>query len=638
MNMFKKGEHIQQVKTRKDDDGHPFEGEVPTPVVENDVRSGDERQLIQSLRNQGVDLGKYGLDGLDWGALHGIDDLDGRLDAALATSVAETNEPAFYDALSRVLAKTGLTKLVAGLSLIGLISSCSPKKSTDAESVGMKNEYGQKLDKGGNIDPKFELINRLKFPDREAGAERKLEADDILKMIVEPFSVAVGYRELVEETISVSVPYEYSRTFDQGRPADEQDAERRDRYIRERMMEELKSGIIAFAWDKEDLSKQRPDMVEVKDMEILGISVIGSASPEAVRKGSEQPGMTDPENKRLARLRAENAVRSIMAVLDELGISYVEDQITIESVEKQFSEPEIDALEKLARGKGMEIFDLLKEYNKGRIGDARQKEMLDAIVGSKRSTVVITRMKGEAPRAVVIPLPLLLLLIPLLRKYGIKMRDEFETGNKDVAGEYGAAEGSGTIDPRDAQAERIVTTRKKVTLPSLPHFEWAEGKTFSIPVPAFRLAEKEVNIPYPSFNAVPMRFTFERGVKPVDNIDDIIANVGLDIQHSFDLYFRLAAAHANDGNLSDEKESISAIASDMLQIWESTWSEEKRQEMGDIFQDRNEVFYAELHAWVVRRISIDMKKGIVPPINDPKLLRELIFKLAGDELERYRKK
>ncbi|NTW14698.1 MAG: hypothetical protein HGA31_06785 [Candidatus Moranbacteria bacterium] len=648
MKAFNPLEHFQAAeKLKAVDDRHPDVQEVPASIVGADVVSDrplvsdvsvDERHLVEILRNQGVDFGKYGLDGLDWDELHGIPDLDSRLDAALATSVGETNEPAFYDALSRVMAKTGITKLVAGLSLIGLMSSCSPKKSPDIAPVGMKNEYGQKLEKGGKIDPKFEFINRLKFPDREAGTEKKLEAEDILKMIVEPFSGAVGYRELVEETISVSVPYEYSRTFDQGKPVDEHDAERRDRYIRERMMEELKSGIIAFAWDKDDLAKERPDMVDVQDMEILGISVVGSASPEAVRKGSEQVGKIDSENERLAHLRAENAVRSIVAVLDELGIPYAEDQITIESVEKQFSEPEIDALEKLAHGKGVEIFDLLQEYNKGRIDDAHQKEMLDAIVGSKRNTVVIMRMKGEAPRALVIPLPLLLLLVPLLRKFGIKMRDKLATGNRDVDGEYGSAGRSDLIDSRVVQAERVITTRKKITLTSFPKIEWADGKTFSIPVPAFRLAEKEVNIPYPIFNAVPMKFTFERGVKPVDKIDDIIANVGLDIQHSFDLYFRLAVAHANDENLSDEKESISVIASDMLVIWESTWSDEKRREMGDIFQNQNEVFYAELHAWVVRRISIDMKNGVIPPINDAKRLRELIFKLTGDELERYRQK
>ena len=86
-------------------------------------------------------------------------------------------------------------------------------------------------------------------------------------------------------------------------------------------------------------------------------------------------------------------------------------------------------------------------------------------------------------------------------------------------------------------------------------------------------------------------------------------------------------------------DSLGAIASDMLSEWEVVDGKRVRDEAGiekeiDYFSDSNKLIYAELHAHVVRRMAIMMKKGTFTAQGAIARGREL-EEIIKEEFEKY---
>jgi hypothetical protein len=125
-----------------------------------------------------------------------------------------------------------------------------------------------------------------------------------------------------------------------------------------------------------------------------------------------------------------------------------------------------------------------------------------------------------------------------------------------------------------------------------------------------------------------------------EEIEIKIVEVLYDILKNPDLYNLLAQKHAADDDLKNEKSSLGTITSDVLTTWENM-DNDIRQKQGisekvDYFSDDHQQIYAELHATVIRKLALNMKKGKILS-SKPEERRKQIEKIIEEEFEKYKK-
>jgi hypothetical protein len=244
-----------------------------------------------------------------------------------------------------------------------------------------------------------------------------------LKMIA-PIQIEKVVDKKSENSFKFNVPYEYARLFNSAKPLSPEDHEKVQKYISKELQkkfeDKLKGLNLSIETEREIKGPQKPELTELK--------VSGFASPE----GPQQEGPStieskniDKENIELAKLRAEQALGITVENLEKLGVDKKSiDQIVseIKAEELQFSVEEFSKLTLLSKEwKGStpleKVFNMIVDYNDGKIKDQQKLKELHQILASKRKVEIEVGLKGEEKKIYAVPLPLLLLAaLPFIRR------------------------------------------------------------------------------------------------------------------------------------------------------------------------------------------------------------------------------
>lgn len=262
---------------------------------------------------------------------------------------------------------------------------------------------------------------RIKFLPLEINFQRDKLIYNVLRIIC-PIQV----EKVVEKdmgSFKFEVPYEYARFFNIGKPLKPEDYEKVKEYVSKEIQRGLENKLMGL-----NLSRKAQEEIDksIKKPEIEKFTVSGFASPEGpAEKGSFtiEPGKIDPENIKLARLRAENALGITMKSLEKLGIpkEKIDKILTeIKTEELQFTPEEMKELILLSKDwEGAnpieKIFNMIVDYNDEKIQDPKLVEKLHKIIASKRKVEIEIELKGREKIIYTIPVPLLLGLLPFLR-------------------------------------------------------------------------------------------------------------------------------------------------------------------------------------------------------------------------------
>lgn len=237
-----------------------------------------------------------------------------------------------------------------------------------------------------------------------------------------------------------SIPYEYARLFNSAKPLNSEDHEKVKKYISNELNKVFEDKIRGLNFSIETEQEINKDK---KHPEIEKISVSGFASPEGLnQKGPEtiEKGNIDKENIELARLRAEKALEITLEDLEKIGIpkdsvDKVLKEIKVE--ETQFSTEEFAKLTVLSKDwQGAtpleKIFNMIVDYNDGKINNPEIVKNLHEILASKRKIEIEGAFKANEKNIYSVPLPLLLCLLPFIRKRERRNEDnEKNNGQQD---------------------------------------------------------------------------------------------------------------------------------------------------------------------------------------------------------------
>lgn len=503
--------------------------------------------------------------GIDWKKIdlrdaHQYDELEKRLDVAVR-QIAESGK-------DKKLGKfvTGLGKTVIPLATTVWLLLTPSIGSTAEKSVGKNVELQEKT------DSKWDFKLYMPYVDFEKGTFN-------WKALLEPAALAVSKEKTIDKDVSFKIPYEYARLFDTGKPLSEEDYKKINDYIKGEILKQLESSIYAFDFDKETFKGDYPDYIKKMELEVDKVSIIGVASPEATNRESELPGNIDQENIDLSKLRATDSLERIEVALKDLGIKYSPKDIKIDGIENQFSAPEVEALIKIAQDQGgnMDVYDLIKSYNTGKIIDKKTIESLDSIVGSKRKVIVHLNMKDGSQKVLIIPIPFLLIgTIPLIDFIRRRRRKE------------------ATGTPENPISETI--------------FE---------PIPD---GEKSTDV--------------ISDLDPEKSEDVYIDEILKDVFANYEIYDGIAEEYAKY-DLSDEHKAVNALTHEILIKWMEI-DQEKREKLGlpaeDYYKRESQKVYALLHAVVARRLA--MLKQEKKDLSDVNEFANEITKIIKEEIEK----
>ncbi len=233
--------------------------------------------------------------------------------------------------------------------------------------------------------------------------------------ILEPATIYMKGRDPENPNINFTVPYEYARKFDTGKPLDESDYEQMSAVIEKELEQQLAEQIhTLFYWDREAYGRE----AEMGNFRIKEMRIKGLTSPEARTPEDIEQGVVSDENIELGKLRAENAKNLIIKKAQEMGIEFDEDSIAnIMSDELHYSEEEMDQLmviaERYSNGERSldKLYDLHVLFNSNQIENLDDLAELDRIINGKRKVEVEIDLAGKGKDTFVIPLPLILLLL-----------------------------------------------------------------------------------------------------------------------------------------------------------------------------------------------------------------------------------
>jgi len=248
--------------------------------------------------------------------------------------------------------------------------------------------------------------------------------------LLAPIQWEVGMRNLVEKDASFEVPQHYARLFSQdakaGHPLRQEDYNKIERYVEQQLKRQFAETLHGLDTSKNihQLHHQE-EKPEVHDLKIKNIRIKGFASPEGPQSLGEQtivPGNKEAENMELGKTRAQSAKKTLESGLKEMGIkgkkgeevarALYENKISQD--ELQFNRDEMRELAKIAEDQGSlgvddteKIYNLIIDYNEGRIKDAKANGQLDKIIAGKRKVEIEIDYEGQQARKILIPIPLI---------------------------------------------------------------------------------------------------------------------------------------------------------------------------------------------------------------------------------------
>lgn len=292
--------------------------------------------------------------------------------------------------------------------------------------------------------------------------------------IISPFQADWSGEDTVKKTATTAIPYEYARQFAQDPAADKPlrpaDRDKVMRHTEDEMKRKFveKLSTLGTEWNvlgSRSVQRHHHGESAVHQGKVTSITITGFASPEGPRsKGPStlEIGKVDPENEQLAKRRAESMVAFTGTELDRIsaqtGISVDVLKEAIKNVqgkEDQWSPAEMDELQRLASSsRGVDdaerVYNLVADYNEGRITDPNMVEALDRLVGAKRRVEITVTSEGNQKTTWLIPIPLTLFL-PLL---GYALRRHRRKPPEQTSPSAQAPAGQGTPPPQGPRPTR----------------------------------------------------------------------------------------------------------------------------------------------------------------------------------------
>lgn len=374
----------------------------------------EAEELINEIRAAGINLDNINLGHIDLSELAGIEDANQRLTGVINQIAERTNNKTITRALREILGNKYGSSIVACAALLTLLSSTLEK--SDAAEVQQaltpkpNTELTTQEEKHFNFDKFLEGFGATLYsPHYEQNPDGTFKMENLWKFLLEPAAIAFKSESRQDSQLQIHLPYKYARQFNLAEPQNPEDKEKMIAYIQEKMERELAARFLAFSWDEDAIKKKRPLFVQTDNFKISNIQIIGLASPEGDKKGSEQPDNFDAKNVALAELRAIKALDIKEKSLEKMNIKN-EGEYQLEGVENQFSPREMALLNQMAEKYETDIFGLIKMYNKNQITNQEDRNTLDESVAAKRAVIYLDDIEGGAPRVVIIPLPIFVML------------------------------------------------------------------------------------------------------------------------------------------------------------------------------------------------------------------------------------
>lgn len=299
--------------------------------------------------------------------------------------------------------------------------------------------------------------------------------------LLAPIQWEVGMRNLVEKDTSFEVPQHYARLFSEdakaGQPLRQEDYNKIERYVEQQLKRQFAETLHGLDTSKNIHKLHHSDeSPEVHDFKIQDIKITGFASPEGPQNIGERtiiPGNEESENLELGKTRAQSAKKSLESGLKEIGIKGKKGKEVAEALyennisqdEMQFSQDEMRELAKIAGEQGAlgiddaeKIYNLVIDYNEGRINDAKTKDRLDEIIAGKRKVEIEMSYEGQQARKILIPIPLIPLA--LLGAY-MALRRRPRGGSGNGARSFGPTAENAPIVPRPESAPLVKISPKE---------------------------------------------------------------------------------------------------------------------------------------------------------------------------------
>lgn len=477
----------------------------------------------------------------------------------------------------------------------------------------------------------IDIYNRFETVDSQTG-ETKFNPWGI----VAPVSVEWGYAtERIKED-KIDVPYEYARLFDSAEELNEGDKGKVYEYVdgelkktlaHKLMLLDTKGTYKAFKERSGGLDLTEVDQEKVK---IKSISITGMSSPEAFSEAgasSVSIGSVEEKNLELAEKRAKDMEAVLRDVLAGNNLSpELISQVNFEEV--QFSDSEWATMLEIAEEKGIEnlseeeiVYELVRMYNQGDFeSDAEVKAKMDEIVGSKRNVeIVIEYEDNETEDKTVIALPLLLLLLPLLRKarFGKKLKKQKTDVEYEETYAVEVEEYEETIEERTEIVEETIEQEEKIE----KEIPAGRRQIFSE-----REQDKE-DLEASDINYYELYSVADEGISPKDKLiieNRLIADevrqyinnyaakhYGLDYFGLIEDFAEKRKEQTKNGRplYSTDEEFETDIAKDLLRMWED-YDRNVREEIGintpeealDYRHDRKKVLWAKIASPVFREL------------------------------------
>ncbi|MDP3947135.1 MAG: hypothetical protein Q8Q41_00390 [bacterium] len=310
--------------------------------------------------------------------------------------------------------------VLAGLALLTPTFE-QPAKGSTGGAKGISATVSERTTRSSGLE-----IPGAHFTFLEKGADGKTRFN--WWSLLAPAQVELG-REIAKATEKTFViPYEYSRLFEKDpaakRPLRVEDHEKVAEFTEEALKKKFVDLLYGLDMNKRvyELHHGQP---ESRAGKITSIKITGTASPEGPRSKGPQTlaaGNVDVENIKLAQKRAEAAVHLTKEEWGRIsratGVSeeVLEKAVqNIDAKEVQFSPQEHRELSLIAQSyPGSDdlekIYNLVCDYNDGKIKDRETVSMLDALVGAKRSVEIAVTFGGGQTDRLLVPIPWLLLL------------------------------------------------------------------------------------------------------------------------------------------------------------------------------------------------------------------------------------
>lgn len=327
----------------------------------------------------------------------------------------------------------GLLLVFSGHPEAKTLPSETPRQTTVTEISVPTYRFLQKREKIGNWDQFVRWLRNLMQGKAELNVLHRLwrvengELKFNPTFLIAPFDIEIATNiNGLQERINVEILYQYARLFDLAKALNPDDRKKTEKLIEEelskRITNELVLAISKAAYEASKLDAgvkilSLGDLEELKNLQVRGVYVVGYASPEGPAwKGPNTINEIDQENIELAKLRAEDMIPAIQKALGRVFANEreINEFIEINGEELQFSAEELSKLYELANKLGykgdrlQKIFEMIVDYNDGKIQEEEAKKTLDEIIASKRKVVLMVDYEGDRRAVLLIPIPLLL--------------------------------------------------------------------------------------------------------------------------------------------------------------------------------------------------------------------------------------